>query len=96
MNPDQEWQEIRHKNKPTKRNNLNTQGLNQIMGEIFTQEPESASKRKNKTRVKSGKKTQKTEIEYNKYSSSSSFDASEERSSESSSDETTITKSTEN
>lgn len=94
--PDQEWQEIKHKNKSTKRNTSNSQGLTQIMGEIFTQEPKSASKRKNKTKIKSGKKTKKTELEYNKYSSSSSFDASDERSSESSSDESTITESTEN
>lgn len=99
--PDQEWQEIKYKNKSVKRhNNSNTAGLTQIMGEIFTQEEgsKSAVKRKNRTRVRSGTKTLKTEIEYNKYSSESdsTVDASDERSSESSSDETTITESAEN
>ena len=100
-NPDQEWQEIKYKNKPVKRtNNSNTAGLTQIMGEIFTQQETSknAIKRKNKTRVRPGTKTLRTEVEFNKYSSDSksSTDASDERSSESSSEETTITKSAEN
>ena len=99
--PDQEWQEIKYKNRSVKRNiNSNTAGLTQIMGEIFTQEEgsKSAVKRKNRTRVRSGTKTLRTEVEYNKYSSDSesSVDASDERSSESSSEETTITESAEN
>ena len=99
--PDQEWQEIKHKNRSVKRNiNSNSAGLTQIMGEIFTQEEGSKStvKRKNRTRVRSGTKTLRTEVEYNKYSSDSesSVDASDERSSESSSEETTITESAEN
>ena len=87
-NPDQEWQEIRHMNKF----NSNTAGLTQIMGEIFTQEnSKNATKRKNKTRVKSGK-THRTEIEFNKYSPESSIDAIDKSSSE----ETKITESVEN
>ena len=70
------------------------------MGEIFTQEEgsKSAVKRKNRTRVRPGTKTLRTKVEYNKYSSESesSIDASDERSSESSSEETTITESAEN
>ncbi|MEW8339315.1 MAG: hypothetical protein AB2708_05650 [Candidatus Thiodiazotropha taylori] len=58
-NPDQEWQEIRHKNKTVKRTASNSGGLTQIMGQIFTQEPKSASKRKSKTKTKSGKKNAK-------------------------------------
>ena len=100
-NPDQEWQEIKYKNKPVKRNNKsNTVGLTQIMGESFTQQKTSknAIKRKNKTRVRPGTKTLRTDIEFNKYSSDSesSVEASDERSSESSSEETTITESAEN
>ena len=100
-NPDQEWREIKYKNKPVRRNRQsNTADLTQIMGEIFTpQEPSKyAIKRKNKTRVRPATKTLRTKVEYNKYTSDSesSIEASDERSSESSSEETTITESAEN
>ena len=49
-NPGQEWQEIKYKNKPVRRNRQsNTADLTEIMGEIFTpQEPSKYAIKRNK------------------------------------------------